>query len=586
MDKLKRILLALLLLPLVAGCVGARLVTTPTSAPPTPNVEATVEAAVKAALTGTAQTPVAQVPVPTPTPLPVQALGWEGVTVQTLCLEVEQSYPQIEEKISEPITETVRRILARVGLQVVDERVPCDATLTVVLTSQALGANYGPMGTGGNYCYTGAQANGQVTFAIPGRPPLSISVAGSSSPSSYTTDRLCPHKPSDAPFDKAWLEAVLDGLSHLWGSQVLIQGLLKDEEWVVRWRAAEALGRFRPETTEGELVLIQALGDETKEVREAAARALGEIGPAAKEAIPALIQTLGDEYWEVREAAAKALGGTGPMAKESVAGLIRQAMKDEKQERRQGATWALGAIGPREGVIPALIQILEHDESGEVRAAAAEALGDIGPEAVEAIPALIQVLEEESDYLRSTARTFGTLKGAAERALNAITGRDFGRDVARWQKWWEENNVPAPTNTPTATPVSTGRTATPSTLPMVSPTPTPLPLPQPGIVGPVDAGGNAEVVIINDTPYELTVNLDGPDSQSLEVTACQTCSVYNGIGPSSCQVAGRPQATVRIPPGDYEVSAQVNAPGVLSFAGQWTLLGDNSYQSCFFIVTQ
>jgi hypothetical protein len=129
-------------------------------------------------------------------------------------------------------------------------------------------------------------------------------------------------------------------------------------------------------------------------------------------------------------------------------------------------------------------------------------------------------------------------------------------------------------------------TSTSSTLPTTSPTPAPLPLPQPGIVGPVNAGGNAEVVIINDTPYELTVNLDGPDSQSLAVAACQTCSVYSGIGPSSCQVAGRPQATARIPPGDYEVSAQVNAPGVLSFAGQWTLLGDNSYQSCFFIVTQ
>jgi hypothetical protein len=73
MDKLRWILLALVLFPLVAGCSNLFQVKqweTPTPAPPTPDLEATVEAAVEATLTGTAQTPIAQVPTATPNPTP------------------------------------------------------------------------------------------------------------------------------------------------------------------------------------------------------------------------------------------------------------------------------------------------------------------------------------------------------------------------------------------------------------------------------------------------------------------------------------------------------------------------------------
>jgi len=63
--------------------------------------------------------------------------------IQTLCLEVEQSYPQIEEEFAEPIAEAVRHTLAGLGLQVVAVGTPCDATLTFTLTGTALGASYG-----------------------------------------------------------------------------------------------------------------------------------------------------------------------------------------------------------------------------------------------------------------------------------------------------------------------------------------------------------------------------------------------------------------------------------------------------------
>ena len=45
---------------------------------------------------------------PTPTPLPLQIPDWQGLMVHTVCVEVEQFYPEIEDKSPEPIVEDVR----------------------------------------------------------------------------------------------------------------------------------------------------------------------------------------------------------------------------------------------------------------------------------------------------------------------------------------------------------------------------------------------------------------------------------------------------------------------------------------------
>lgn len=75
-----------------------------------------------------------QTPIPRPTPPPLQAAGWEGVTVHTICVEVEQSYPEIEAEFSEPIAEEARIILARVGLETAAGEGVCEATLAITLT--------------------------------------------------------------------------------------------------------------------------------------------------------------------------------------------------------------------------------------------------------------------------------------------------------------------------------------------------------------------------------------------------------------------------------------------------------------------
>ena len=110
-------------------------------------------------------------------------------------------------------------------------------------------------------------------------------------------------------------------------------------------------------------------------------------------------------------------------------------------------------------------------------------------------------------------------------------------------------------------------------------------LPQPGEVGGVDAGGEAEVTVLNDTPYVLTLLIGSPNSVSVSIEACPGCKVYSMVGPAFCQEEGRPRKTLRLKPGTSSVVAKVGDPSVIPFYGTWELKGNTSYFNCFFIVT-
>ncbi len=141
---------------------------------------------------------------------------------------------------------------------------------------------------------------------------------------------------------------------------------------------------------------------------------------------------------------------------------------------------------------------------------------------------------------------------------------------------------------------STGPTPTPTATPAVTTVPTPTPtatpaeetgyLPPPQEVGHISAGGNAEVTITNDTPYTLTLEFEGPTSQSISIAPCETCHTYSFIGPFFCPT-DRPEGAVTLPPGTYSVTATVDDPSIIPFAGEWTLKGDTEYGHCFYIVT-
>jgi hypothetical protein len=111
-------------------------------------------------------------------------------------------------------------------------------------------------------------------------------------------------------------------------------------------------------------------------------------------------------------------------------------------------------------------------------------------------------------------------------------------------------------------------------------------LPQPPLIGAVQAGGESELTILNDTPYVLTVLIGSPNQIAITVDRCLTCSTYGFAGPPSCQQEGRPRQTIRIKPGTMQVAARVDNPSVIPFSGEWTLNADSAYFNCFFIVTR
>jgi uncharacterized protein YraI len=111
-------------------------------------------------------------------------------------------------------------------------------------------------------------------------------------------------------------------------------------------------------------------------------------------------------------------------------------------------------------------------------------------------------------------------------------------------------------------------------------------LPQPGETGSVDAGGLAEVTIINDTPDTLTILVGAPNSLETSIEPCPTCKHYSFVGPIFCPEEGRPRKTISLTPGVCKVVAEVDDPSVTPFYGEWTLEGDTAYFNCFYIVTR
>ena len=313
-------------------------------------------------------------PSPTATVLPLEAF-------ETICLEVEQSYPDVEDEVYQYIAEWVERILTGCGLTVVTEGASCDASLAFDLTLKPLGAAY--TGASGR-CYTGAEVDGEMVLTIPERATLTLPISWRE-PTAKGIIGSCP-SPAHAPFFETWSKAVLAGMADLWGARIP----------------------------------IQALEERHEVIREAAATTLGDIGPR-EGVVPALIGALEDESAVVKMAAIDALGKIGP--EPGVVSALTQVLEGQNINVNNAVIRALGKMGAGEGVVPALIEVLK-DKSAPERVEAALALGEIGPDAMDAVPTLIEALD-------------WWMSDTAAKVLRQIIGQDFGKDATLWKKWWQ-----------------------------------------------------------------------------------------------------------------------------------------------------
>lgn len=172
------------------------------------------------------------------------------------------------------------------------------------------------------------------------------------------------------------------------------------------------------------------------------------------------------------------LGGMKDSA--SVSALAVCLLRAFAPESRAEAAWALGEIQAQAGV-STLETALVNDNEIAVKANAAEALGKIAAEesfarltdACRNMPAVRQqALAAIGRYPAKLSVPFlvGALaqplkaeeKQVALKALRAQTGRDFGTDMAAWNRWMAENLAPA-AQAEAETPAAPGTEAKPET---------------------------------------------------------------------------------------------------------------------------
>lgn len=229
--------------------------------------------------------------------------------------------------------------------------------------------------------------------------------------------------------------------------------------------------------------LNEGLASSSPEIRAASARALGDLGD--KEAASALRELLADPQQPVRFAAAHSLAllldqAALEMAQKSVAGGINpvdgyirllglrkstdylgfvamRLLKDTDPATRAQAAWALGEIGDSRGVAP-LEEALLNDREAAVKKECANALGNIAAES--SLEKLMDVCRRVPGVRRECLMAIGRYPAklavpflvtslgqsltAEEQlevlnALRRLTARDFGEDVAEWNKWLAEN---------------------------------------------------------------------------------------------------------------------------------------------------
>jgi HEAT repeat protein len=193
----------------------------------------------------------------------------------------------------------------------------------------------------------------------------------------------------------------------------------------VKQNVAWALGKIGKS---GVLTLQTILNNETDPlvVRDAA-NSVGELGKDARPAVPALAKHLKDtkddpRQLEMRKSICAALVGLVSAKDQDATGPLRIALSDPEPEVWQNAVLALSNIGgpAAADAVPKLIQVLQNDKaSPQFRRQAAAAFKNIGSAAKDALPVLMAALKDKDETVRFNAAV--SLGGIGDpKALDAL----------------------------------------------------------------------------------------------------------------------------------------------------------------------
>lgn len=314
-------------------------------------------------------------PTSTPTLLPVSARGWESATLSSVCLEIQQTFTNVQGDFSVPIEITASRLLKRMGIQPMSPGEACDATLTINITARARQGNYDNSGK----CYSSSSITSQAILTAQGYPTLEAEAFSENAGIPVFLEH-CAKEPAGAPFYETFSRALMDSLLKIWGKPALLAGLA-DQDVEVRIGAVQAV--TSPEA--------RAAGLETSDM------------------VSLLIPAIENDYQ-----ATDCLdpGASGPYAITAL-----RALADEEKD-----------------LLPTVVPVMEEAllPISCKTYPALDALHNFGPAAIETVPTLIQLLRSylrpniDENYARSVSA-----------ALVEITGEDFGIDADAWQQWWD-----------------------------------------------------------------------------------------------------------------------------------------------------
>ncbi len=177
-----------------------------------------------------------------------------------------------------------------------------------------------------------------------------------------------------------------------------LQRLLHDKSRELRVSAIAALGEYGERAAPAADDLAKLLADDDLLVQRNAAAALARLGTKAASAVPQLIAALRDDDGAVTIEAAQALTAIGQPAVQPLTGLLT-----DLQYRNLAAT-ALGDIGPAAvDAVPAILGLLDASDK-ETRRAALLALAGIGPSAQPVVAErLVQILRDPKSDVRPGA---------------------------------------------------------------------------------------------------------------------------------------------------------------------------------------
>ncbi len=244
-----------------------------------------------------------------------------------------------------------------------------------------------------------------------------------------------------------------------------LRGLLRHGDQRVRDYACMALVRIGPraEAALPDLIAIAGNPDESENLRDTAILALGQIGPAASSAVPVLCTAFRENHPKLRRRVVSTLAAIA--TPQAVAELVRSLEHGEAEEQHAVLTafWERGvkskhaaagllAVGARQPdselsdrlfltvatfgpeAADLLAPYLQADRI-ETRRRAALALSRLGSDAVVAVPALCETLEDEAEIVRFwAAKTLGNIGSEARQATGALLGLFGDADPnVRWE---------------------------------------------------------------------------------------------------------------------------------------------------------